>query len=45
MRHLQLDVPPKEVDGLFESWDKDHSGKLELGEIERLLRPPARTEL
>ena len=35
---LGLDVPKKEIDRLFDSWDLDRSGSLELTELNRRLR-------
>ena len=40
---LGLDVPRAEVDALFDSWDPDRSGSVELAELSRMLRKaPAR---
>ena len=38
-------MPKKEIDALFESWDPDGSGRLELKEIEKQLRRGADVQL
>ena len=38
MREMKFDAPAEEVDALFDEWDPDGSGFLELKEIEKLLR-------
>ena len=38
MREMKFDAPAEEVDALFDEWDPDGSGVLELKEIEKLLR-------
>ena len=45
MTTLGLDVPRAQLDELFESWDPDKSGKLEIKELERLLRRGSTVEL
>jgi len=42
---LGLEVPKKEIDALFDSWDPDGSGKLELKEIGKQLRRGADVQL
>ena len=37
-RRVSFDVPPEEVDALFDSWDPDGSGELELEEVHKQLR-------
>ena len=38
MGEMKFDVPAAEVDKLFDEWDPDGSGFLELKELEKLLR-------
>ena len=36
MPMLGLQLPLEEVDGLYDSWDPDGSGQLELGELNKV---------
>ena len=38
---IGLDLPRKEIDGVFDSWDPDGSGMLELKELTRVLKGQA----
>ena len=38
MERMGLDVPPKDVDALFDSWDPDGSGSLDFKELQKGLR-------
>ena len=38
MPMLGLDVPVEDVDALFDTWDPDGSGMLELKELTRVLK-------
>ena len=42
---LGLDVPKKDIDALFDSWDPDGSGKLEMKEVEKRLRRGSEIQL
>ena len=37
-------APAEEIDALFDSWDPDGSGTLEMSELQKLLRPGANKE-
>ena len=41
MPMLGFDAPKKDVDALFDSWDRDGGGSLELKELQRALRGDA----
>ncbi len=38
MKKLGLDLPDKEVDALFDSWDPDGGGTLDFKELQKVLR-------
>ena len=38
MERMGLDVPRKDVDALFDSWDPDGSGTLDFKELQKVLR-------
>ena len=45
MGEMKFNVPPLEIDALFDEWDPDGSGALELKEISKLLRRGSTVEL
>ena len=38
---LGFDASKKDIDELFNSWDKDGGGSLDFKELQKILRPPA----
>ena len=42
MPALGLEVPAKDIDTLFDSWDKDGGGSLNFKELQKILRAPAK---
>ena len=47
MPALGLEVPERDIDSLFDEWDKDGGGSLDFKELQKILRapPPAKAEL